>query len=67
MIRVAARVTLERLQSHSSTQGVNGFDFGRRSRGSVSRKATMNSLTTRVAHQLSANQQVKRDAFALAA
>jgi hypothetical protein len=46
---------------------VNGFDFGRRSRGSVPRKATMHSLTTRVANQLSANQQVKRDAFALAA
>lgn len=30
--------------------GVNGFDFGRRSRGSVSRKATMHSLTTRVAN-----------------
>jgi hypothetical protein len=46
MIHRAAGVTLVE-PPHGRRKGVNGFDSGIGSRGSVPRKATMISLTTR--------------------
>ena len=48
-------------------KGVNGLDSGCRSRGSVPRKATMISLTTRRKKTSAANKQHAQKSFALAA
>jgi hypothetical protein len=63
MIRRAGGVTLVQLPQEGR-KGVNGFDSGCRSRGSVPRKATMISQTMRRKKTSAAD---KRTDFALAA
>ena len=63
MIRRAGGVTLEQ-SPQGRRKGVNGFDSGCRSRGSVPRKATMISLTIR--RKKSSADKSQRE-FALAA
>jgi hypothetical protein len=66
MIRRAGGVTLVQ-PPHGRRKGVNGFDSGCRSRGSVPRKATMISQTTR-RKKISADNSrtANQNAFALA-
>jgi len=72
MIRPPRGVTLVQ-PPQGRRKGVNGFDSGSGSRGSVPRKATMISLTTRRKKISAANTQHvpalagKRESFALAA
>ena len=71
MIRRAAGVTLVE-PPHGRRKGVNGFDSGSGSRGSVPRKATMISETMRRKKTSAANKQhafagVKQSELSLAA
>ena len=65
MIRRPARVTLVR-PPYGRRKGVNGFDSGCRSRGSVPRKATMISKTTRRKKTSADTSRTDQNAFALA-